>query len=267
MEVSNGFNSFYETNFKHQIDLYLNLFASYEIPSDAKRNYLEEDIITLLFLSEHRESFINKLSTTRTFSATVFKGKGSKYLENNTSLKNAVCKILNIEDFPEKDPKNLTWRFVVDSKDPKIIVLCENLAFLKLPWKAKENHIELWYVGGNNTTVLDDIEPSKLSRPIYYSCDWDYHGLKIYSSIKEKLEIKKADIILLNPPIDSLLLPVDSPNHNSKWDHSKLLSGLQLEDFNDDQVTLIKSLIQNDHWIEEESNDLIDVIHFNGIML
>ncbi|MEM6642140.1 MAG: hypothetical protein AAF616_04095 [Bacteroidota bacterium] len=265
LEAQDRFISFYETNFKDHFDSYLNLFESYEIASDAKRKYLEEDIITLLFISEHRESFMGRLSTTRTFSATVFKGKGSKYLENNISLKNAVCRILNIEDFPEKDPKNLAWRFVVDCIDPKIIVLCENLAFLKLPWKAKENHIELWYVGGNNTAIIDDIDSSKLALPIYYSCDWDYHGLRIYSSLKGKIRLKNKSITLLNPPSDSLLLPIDSPNHNSKWDHSKPLSGLKSEDFDEQQLNLIKALIQKDQWIEEESNDLIELVHYNKL--
>ncbi|MEP1033638.1 hypothetical protein [Ekhidna sp.] len=267
LEAQRGFAAFYELNFKKHYDLFINFFNSYGIESDAKRKYLEEDIFTLLFISEHQESLRKELSTIRTFSATVFKGKGSKYLENNISLKNAVCQILSIEEFPEKDPKNLAWRFVVDSVTPSTIVLCENLAFLKLPWKAKENNIELWYVGGNNITIIDDIQPSKLSLPIYYSCDWDYHGLKIYSSIKEKLKVKGADLKLLSPPSDSLLLSVNSPNHNSEWNHSKPLSGLNPEDFNNQQLNLIKALIQKDQWIEEESNDLLELVCFNKITL
>ena len=257
LEAQRGFAEFYDSNFRKYFDLFTNLFDSYEIESDAKRRYLEEDIITLLFISEHRVSLRKELSTIRTFSATVFKGKGSKYLENNISLKNAVCQILGIKEFPEKDPKNLAWRFVVDCVTPTAIVLCENLAFLKLPWKAKENNLELWYVGCNNIGIVDDIPSSKLSLPIFYSCDWDYHGVRIYSSVKAKLKIKGADLKLLSPPSDSLLLPVDSPNHNSKWDHSKPLSGLEPSVFNEDQLKLLKSLIQKDQWIEEESNDLV----------
>lgn len=267
LQAQSGFASFYENNIRQHYDLYLSLFESYGIESDAKRRYLEEDIITLLFISEHRKSLKKELSTVRTFSAMVFKGKGSKYLENNLNLKNAVCRILNIDDFPEKDPKNLLWRFVVDCIKPSSIVLCENLAFLKLPWKAKENNIELWYVGGNNIAIIDDIQDSKFSLPIYYSCDWDYHGLKIYSSIKAKLKEKGVDLKLLSPPADSLLLSVYSPNHNSTWNHSIPLSGLKSEDFNDQQLNLIKALIQKNQWIEEESNDLIELISYNQITL
>ncbi|MFX7586113.1 hypothetical protein ABTK07_19425, partial [Acinetobacter baumannii] len=83
--------------------------------------------------------------------------------------------------------------------DPTVLVLCENLAHLKNGWKAREHNIELWYVGGNNIGIIDHIGAEKLTRPIYYSCDWDFHGLSIYSRIKQKMKVKGIDINVLLP--------------------------------------------------------------------
>ncbi|MGD1843062.1 MAG: hypothetical protein ACFB0B_19530 [Thermonemataceae bacterium] len=265
LEAQPNFKSFYEKNFKENYEIYIKLFRDYLIDSDSRSNYLEEDLLTLLFIANNKHNLKQQLSTVRTFSATVFDGKGSKYLENNLSLKKAVCKILSIDDFPENDPKNLLWRFVIDCTNPILIVLCENLAFLKIPKKAKEKNVELWYVGGNNVKIVDDIDKSKLCLPIYYSCDWDYHGLSIYSSIKEKMKKKGATIKLLLPPSNSQMLPVDSPNHNSQWNSSKSLSGLKPSDFTSKEIELINKLIQKNQWIEEESNDLMEVLSFNNV--
>jgi hypothetical protein len=36
--------------------------------------------------------------------------------------------------------------------------MCENKSFLKQPWIAKETQTKLWYVGGNNIAIIDDID-------------------------------------------------------------------------------------------------------------
>jgi hypothetical protein len=163
---------------------------------------------------------------------------------------------LEIDLFPEQDPKNLQWRFVVDCISPAAIVLCENISNLKMPWKAQMNNIELWYVGGNNINNIDNIDSEKLNKPLFYSCDWDYHGLRIYSAIKAKLKLKTKEIHLIFPIDPQNNLPVDSPDHNSLWKPDEKFSGLNYEDFYENERALIERLINDGRWIEEESNDL-----------
>ena len=263
LEAASAFSTFYEQNFKTDYQLYENFLFEQELESDARRRYTEQDIKTLMFIAEQKDILIKNLSSIKTFSNIVFDGYGSKYLENKPGLKDAVCKILGIDDFPEKDPKNLQWRFIVDCINPKIIVLCENLGHLKNAWKARENRVELWYVGGNNIAMLDHIEPEKLSLPIYYSCDWDFHGLSIFSRIKEKLRSKPCLIKILHPYTLDKALPIDSPHHKSKWNFNKTLSGLKEIDFTDNDIITIKHLIKHDIWIEEESIDLIKMLFDN----
>lgn len=257
LESSPAYTSFYKQNFEADYLLYENFLNAHNLENDARRRYTEYDIETLMFIAEQREELVSKLSTIRTFSSEIFKGQGSKYLENKPGLKAAVCKILGIADFPEKDPANLQWRFVVDCPTPEKIILCENVAHLKNPWRVREHNIELWHVGGNNIGIIDFISPDKLSKPVYYSCDWDYHGLAIYSRLKEKLLAKNCNINLLLPYTFETALSVDSPHHNSKWDFKKELSGLISADFTQEAQILIKRLISENKWIEEESLDLL----------
>ncbi|QEL02963.1 hypothetical protein FKG96_19765 [Olivibacter sp. LS-1] len=260
LEVNPGFTAFYQQHFEADYLRYENFLREQNLESDARRRYTEDDIQTLMFIAEQKEELVQNLSTIRTFSSEIFKGQGSKYLENKPGLKDAVCKILDIADFPEKDPKNLQWRFVVDCLNPKVIVLCENIAHLKNPWKVREHNIELWYVGGNNIRIIDYISPEKLSKPLYYSCDWDCHGLSIYSRIKEKLRVKSFDIGLLLPDTYETALPVNSLHHKSEWNFNKELSGLNAADFSDEALQLINKLIKENKWIEEESMDLVRMV-------
>jgi len=265
LEAQKDYASFFEDHLLPYFQQYLSFFEHQQIEHDARRPYPEDDILTLMFIAKNNETLKSELTTQRTFSTKIFKGKGSKYLEKQESVRKAVCKILDIRDFPEKDPKNLQWRFVVDCLNPYCVVLCENVNFLKDPWPAKANNIELWYVGGNNTRIINDIPDEKLRLPIYYSCDWDYHGLKIYSDIKAILHKKKTDISLLMPPNTTDRLPVDSPDHNSFWNHKKPLSGLETSDFKPEHFQLIEELISKDQWIEEEASGLLEILTKNNV--
>lgn len=265
IESSAKYSVFYKENFYEDFERYAGLLQKYELEDDGKRRYTEQDIQTLLFIAEYREELSKNLSTIRPFSSQIFKGQGSKYLENKPGLKNAVCKILGITDFPDKDPKNLQWRCVVDCVSPKAIILCENIAYLKSSWKARERNIELWYVGGNNINIIDFISEEKLSKPIYYSCDWDFHGLGIYSRIKGKLKLKLTELTLLKPYSVDMALPVHSPNHYSEWDFNKVLSGLNENDFLLEEKKMIGMLIQTNQWLEEESIEFSRVLDFNNL--
>ena len=213
-----------------------------------------------MLIADQREEARKSLTTRRTFSGEVFKYGGSKYLENRPGLEKMVLKILNIENFPSEDPKVLQWRFVVDCLNPEFLVLCENLDFLKTPNIARQHNIELWYVGGNNTSNIQYISPKKFCKPLYYSCDWDYDGLKIYCRIKDMLKLKGKEVILLYPSNIQNRLPVDSPHHNSKWNHSITFSGLEPSYFTPKEIDLINQLITKDQWIEEESNNLLEML-------
>ncbi|MEQ3498356.1 hypothetical protein ABMY20_01205 [Tenacibaculum sp. SSH1-16] len=258
------YNTFYEQHFKEVFEYYNIFFDLSGIDNNAHKRYDKSDLESLIFIFNNKEKLSKNLTTEYTFSNRVFKRKGAKYLSNKPGLKKDVLKLLEIDEFPEKDPRNNLWRIVVDCTNPKVIVICENIACLKVPIEYKKRGIELWYVGGNNTKPLLDLPLEKLTHPVFYFCDWDYHGLKIFSRIKNIFKSKKAEIGLLEPKDLNDTLPVNSPHHNSKWKREKL-SSLNEEDFTDTQIEIINNLIDNNEWVEEESMDLIALLKNKGI--
>lgn len=254
-----GFDPYYLKNHLSNYQHYFTFLTSRQILNDASR-YDEDDIRTLILIEENREEIAKSLTTQRSFSSIFFSDKGSKHLATHPGLEKAVLAILGIPAFPDKDPKNNQFRYVVDCKTKKVIVLCENLDFLKLPWKARENHIELWYVGGNNVNTLDHINIESIDVPIYYSCDWDHDGLHIFQRIKKYIQS-----IQLLIPLKASTKPVNSPNHFSTWKNGIELSGLNPDFFNSESLELIKKLIISNEWIEEESSDLLELLiqHLN----
>lgn len=261
IEATDRYKAFYELNFLETFNYYNTFFQKSGIENNAKKSFIEEDLKALMFIYYNKQELKEKLTTQKKFSAQVFKNQNSKYLENKLSLKNAVLDLLEIEYFPEKDSKNKQWRLVVDCLNPKVIVLCENLDCLKVPLEYKKNNIELWYVGGNNTKPLLDIPQEKLQLPIYYFCDWDFNGLKIYSQVKLIFKAKDKNIEIIEPLNNAKRLPVDVVHHKSKW-KQKTFSGLVKDDFNEKQIDLIEQLISKDEWIEEESIDLLEALSF-----
>jgi hypothetical protein len=258
--ATDDFYTFYETALKDNFDHYLSFLEQEKLETDARKNYNEEDIKSMMFVNRNKDQIIPNLTTINKFSGEFFEGKGAKYLASKQSVLKAILKILNISDFPASDPKEHQWRFVVDCPNPKAIVLCENLNFLKLPWLAEKYSIKLWYVGGNNIAIIDQIDQVEFNRPFFYSADWDLAGLNIYGRIKKKLAIRDKEIKLLFPNDPNNRLTVNSPKHKSKWDFVKDLSGLDPTNFNAKETSLIHDLIANNQWIEEESNDLIEML-------
>lgn len=254
------FDFFYEKNFKEHFAYYKQFLEEKGLETDARKSYTEEDIKTLILIDENRNELASKLTNIEDFSSKIFDYGGSKYLKNKKSLKDAVCKILHIPDFPASAQEH-QWRLVLDCRNPKAVILCENKSFLKQPWLAREHNLKLWYVGGNNIKIIDNIDEIEFQRPIYYSGDWDLAGLQIFTRIKIKLQLREHDITLLYPNEPHNLLPVNSPYHKSKWIPGKELSGLPSQLFTQNEIVLIKSLIINDQWVEEESNDLLEMIN------
>ncbi len=258
--ASDSFEDFYLTYLKDNFEHYKAFFQSTELSTAAYKNYGEYDIRTLMFIKENKEDILNNLMNIRLFSSRFFEGKTSKYLENKPGLVKDVCQILGITAFPDDGKQENQWRFVVDCINPKAIILCENLSFLKSPWQAKKNNLKLWYVGGNNIKIIDDIDDEELKRPLYYSGDWDLAGLQIYSRVSRKFISKNKTISLLYPNLPHNYLPVDLPEHNSEWDFQLPLSGLNPDDFSKNEIALIQSLINSNQWLEEESNDLVEMM-------
>lgn len=251
------FEQFYEEKFKTQYDEAKTFLVENEIEPSAKKGFTIEDVRSLMLISENKTELRNNPTNIEDFSNEFF--DTSKYLKNKSSVRNAVFKILDITEFSLDKKENL-WRIVVDYPNPKAIVLCENKSFLKQPWISKTTEVKLWYVGGNNIKIIDDIDEMELSKLIYYSCDWDLAGLQIYSRIKAKLRQRGKDILLLYPNEPHKKISTYIDYHHSHWDLSKELSGLPMDLFSKKELFLINELIQNQMWIEEESFNLIEML-------
>ena len=95
-------------------------------------------------------------------------------------------------------------------------------------------------------------------------CDWDYHGLRIYERVQEiinNIPDKKFEVNLIIPNGSPKGIKETEENHSSEWSEQSIgLSGLKTECYNEKQRNIIRTLIQNNEWIEEEDND------FNGLM-
>lgn len=251
------FETFYEKEFKKPFEEAKKFLLENDIKPTANKAFTIEDVKTLMFIAENKAELKNNPTNIEDFSNEFF--DTSKYLKNRTSVRKAVFKILDISQFP-LDKKENQWRLVVDSPYPKAVIMCENKSFLKQPWIAKETQTKLWYVGGNNIAIIDDIDENDLSKPIYYSCDWDLAGLQIYLRIKAKLKERNKNFHLLYPnePYKRISTYIDY--HYSHWDLTKVFSGLALQDFSKRELKLIKSLIDKEEWIEEESFNLQQMI-------
>ncbi len=183
--------------------------------------------------------------------------KSAKHIKKGSFLENAVLKVLDIETFPQNENQGF---YRVPCKNPKCIILCENIYFLTLSI-APQNNIELWCAGGNNTAPLERLP--KIDYPIYYLCDWDFHGLSIYErvySIIENIADKKSPIHLITPNGKKEGIEQTSDNHRSLWNNKSQLSGLNKSFYQQDQIELIQQLVRNNEWIEEESNDFLEII-------
>ncbi|WP_424987564.1 hypothetical protein [Flagellimonas alvinocaridis] len=251
------YEDFYEQEFKKTHDEAKRFLIENDIKPTANKGFSIEDIKTLMLIAENKEELKNNPTTIEDFSNEFF--DISKYLKNKKSVRDAVFKILNIERF-SLDKKENQWRLVVDNKSPKAIVMCENKSFLKQPWIAKEAQVKMWYVGGNNIAIIDDIDEYELMKPIYYSCDWDKAGLEIFTRINEKLKERNKNIQLLYPNEPHKRRSTYIDYHDSHWDLTKTFSGLKIENFSKRDIQLIKTLIEKEEWIEEESFDLIRII-------
>jgi len=254
IRATSDFNVLYQRDYLNRYLKYSEFLRQLEILTPHTR--LEETDINILIdihqkmvrgdLDELRKQIIASDESVKGVSLMFFKNE--KYLKHKGSLIDALKKILKVEHFSyEKDQQYI---YKLECYAPKAIVLCENLDFLTKPDKPRNHHIELWYAGGKNVPKLDFSSTRGL--PIYYSCDWDYDGLYIiYPLVKEKI------------PGICLLYPNGAHKSIVESEHKSLWKGPRLVDnniFSEREHQLISTLIREDCWIIEESNDLIEMM-------
>lgn len=246
-----GFEKLYRRKFLDDFNQF-DMFLRNNKLLKPQTRFEENDIRILISINEQvengelyevRKQIILNEETVRGVSLMFFKDE--KYLEGKSSLVDAVKQLLDIEELA--NDKDQQYLYVLECHKPKKIVLCENLDFLKRPAAPRANNIELWYAGGKNISKLDYIDTRGL--PIFYSCDWDYDGLKIFELVIEKI----PQIQLLNP--NGSARSIKESDHKSLWLDGSL-SGLNKDLYSEFQKEIINNLVINNEWIVEESNNL-----------
>lgn len=253
-----GFNSHYEKEYKSKIETYRSFIEKNNSFIKNPYQWTENDLKSLILIEKLKVKIKNRELTSNQIASEYFQHGDAKYLITRKGLKEVVRKVIGYEKFPN-EIKTQQWIDVLECKNPKLVVLCENMDFLKMPDIARDNNIELRCARGSNTAKLEYSPERKI--PIYYSCDWDYAGLyNIYRNVK-----KHIPNILLLYPYEKKAKDITFSKHKSHWrkdvDYETLNKNL---DFNEKETELIKKLIKNDEWIEEESNNLIDMLKANN---
>jgi hypothetical protein len=167
--------------------------------------------------------------------------KSSKHTPTNSNLAKAIKFVLGIAEFPEENKDQQFLSILFPKNETRFIVLCENKNRLRIP---RHDFIEFWYAGGKNTKQLQFIP--KPRHPIFYLFDWDCDGIEIYLSIKQNYFTELKAFLPSNPK----LLMVDQAtvkNHHSKWKKNMFLANL-----NNDERSIVETLIENDSIIEEQ---------------
>lgn len=260
-EAKDSYNKFYEKYFLDDFNYYLSFFKDNYIPHTGSQNYEEEEIEILIELKNQLDNGdldeiilqIEEQGGESLHGVSLMFTKDEKYLDyGKDSFKNALKIILQtkLSTFDYLNHKDQQYMYKLMHTDPICIVLCENLDFLRKPLKPRENRIELWYAGGRNIAKLDYEPPRKV--PIFYSCDWDWDGLDIFKSVKEKL----PEIKLLTPK-SSQINRRETPKHSSEWKKSNSETELiQLDKslFDALQKEKIIHLEKTNSWIREEDN-------------
>lgn len=209
------------------------------------KNYTEFEIKCLISLSE--SSLLEELAeniregkeSRNGVSGKFF--KAGKHIKRQSSLEDAVLKIIGVDRFPENENQGF---YRIPCPSPKCIILCENFKFLKLDI-AREYNVELWYAGGNNTIPIEKLD--KIDYPIYYLCDWDCAGLNIYERLYEIIRNqpnKVTDLQLITPNAPSVGIKETEEHHASKWKSELEFSGLRKELYTPLQQQMIQMLIK-----------------------
>lgn len=271
-----SFITHYEDEYLPKFIAYSNLLEKHGLLLDkngkkkVQARFEEEELKILLELdgqmttgaiNEIRQQIIDREESIRGVSRMFF-FNNEKYLDNKTDVVEAFKKILKIDQLA--NDKGEQWIYKLSHPQRKLVVLCENLDFLRRPTRPRKYQVELWYAGGWNTPKLD-FERERIDVPIYYSCDWDQDGIEIYEEVKTRLPM----INLLTPLAKPIRL-VDSPNHYSYWKESTQSWIDKMEEtgiLDSAHKSIINQLVVEASWIREEDNgDVIDLLAGNSII-
>ena len=261
------FNAEYaKQGFEHLYITYEKFLSENELLK-IQSNYSEFEIRALMTMKQS-ESILNELKDKIEKGEESRKGisnlffKSAKYIQKDSALERAVLKIIGVQEFPQNENQGF---YHVPCLNPKFIIICENMYFLTLTI-ARQSNVELWCAGGNNIKPFENI--SNIPHPIYYLCDWDYDGLKIYERIANRIESisnKKSSLKLITPNGKRENIVATSDYHDSQWQCQLPFSGLNPDKYSGEQKELISNLMASNEWIEEESNNIKEII--NGVLL
>lgn len=257
--ASDNYNTYYEATYLADFVEYDSFLKQLGLAKPQMRFELQDIAILMRMYKGRMDGTLEYLRDQVVSANESLKGvslmffRHEKYLLSRPGLVDAVKKMLDVKDFANEKDKQYVYR--LECHNPRVIVLCENLDFLTKPNKPRQYNIELWYAGGKNIRKLEYSNPRGL--PIYYSCDWDYDGLLIYSWVKEII----PSIKLLYP--NGTPKSIEDTDHGSLWHNSvskEFLSGLPATIFTEGQRELINNLISANAWIIEESNDILTML-------
>jgi hypothetical protein len=259
-----GFKDYYERyhlqNFQHYSDFIarhgiISQIASRLEALDLQVLYETERDRHLPNVRDLRQQIIECEETVRGVSAMFFRSE--KYLERRKTVVELLKKVLDVKKLA--NDKDQQWLYKLQCHDPQVIVLCENLDFLRRPTLPRDHRIELWYAGGRNINKLTYADTRGL--PIYYSADWDLAGLQIFQSVLDFF----PQIVLLKP--NGRPFGLVESEHRSLWKHRdrpEALSGLNPALYDSDSIRLIRALISQWQWINEERNSLLKMLQKAG---
>ncbi len=233
LKKTDYFDEFYEKKRLNKFERIEKLLIRYDFVST---NLKENDLEKLLKIEEEKDAILDGAFSQKEISTHYF--DDSKRLSKSTNLLEAVLKILELKTL-RRDEHDQQFLYVLhsQSKTPKAILLCENDNLLRKP---RLKAIELWFAGGKNTAKLAYVPAPQV--PMYYLCDWDNEGIGIYQRIKREYF---PDIQLIVPKTPKFL----PAKFEWKIDVDELL-------FTEDALQLLKHLMENNLWIEEESIEL-----------
>lgn len=235
LKATSHFDDMYEA--KH-LALFQNITTLLSKHQLLNTNFKENDLTTLLHIQADKKEILHKQYSQKEISSRYF--KDSKYLKTGSKLQQAVLKILETDQLTRtKHNQQFLYVLHCSSKNPQVIILCENEDQLKKP---RRQNTELWYAGGNNTAKLAYIKPPKI--PFYYLCDWDNKGIEIYQRIKKQYFPNLQLIIPQNPKY----LPA-----KSDWQ-----TDIDQSLFTKEALDLLTYLQTHQCWVEEESIEMSD---------
>ena len=238
------FDEFYERKHLKKFERIQKLLIQHDFVSS---NFKEKDLEKLLKIEQEKDAIIDGGFSQKEISTHYF--DDSKRLKKSLNLREAVLKILELKTL-HRDEHDQQFLYVLhcQSKTPKAIMLCENDNLLRKP---RLTAMELWYAGGANTAKLAYVPTPQI--PMYYLCDWDNKGMEIYQRIKRGY-FPKIQLIVPKTP---KFLPT---KFEWKTDIDELL-------FTENALQLLRHLIENNLWIEEESIDILNLAQAEGITL